>query len=185
MGQSTSQDVLHIKKYPNRRYYDTTRSRHITMGEVHDLICEGRDVVVTDSKSGADITNVLLLQILLEKDHPKLDIFPSSILHMMVRTDQSALKATMESFFGPMFKMMSQSQRQFDTYLRQAMNTGMPNPMNWAAAMMNAFSPNQDNHQEDEEAEATPAPQQETISELQEQVAELNKRLENLQKPNS
>lgn len=140
MDQNEPQDVLQIKKYPNRRYYDTTRSRHITLQEVHDLILHGRDVCVTDSKSGTDITNVVLLQILLEKDHPKLDVFPSSILHMMVRANHQALRASVDALFGPFLNLMSQSNRQMESYWRQAQR-GMVNPMEWTEYLMKAFSP--------------------------------------------
>lgn len=140
MDQNEPQDVLQIKKYPNRRYYDTTRSRHITLQEVHDLILQGRDVTVTDSKSGSDITNVVLLQILLEKDHPKLDVFPSSILHMMVRANHQALRSSVEAFFSPFLNIMSQSNRQMEHYWRQAQR-GMVNPLEWTESMMKAFTP--------------------------------------------
>ena len=46
---------LDIRKYPNRRYYDATRSRHLTLPEIRNLIRDGYDVTVTDSRSGADI----------------------------------------------------------------------------------------------------------------------------------
>ena len=47
---------LIIKKYPNRRYYDATRSRHVTFEELHSLVRDGYELQVTDSKTGEDIT---------------------------------------------------------------------------------------------------------------------------------
>ena len=61
-------EVIQIKKYPNRRYYDTSNSRHVTLQEMHDLIVSGKDICVTDSRNGDDITNLVLTQILLERD---------------------------------------------------------------------------------------------------------------------
>ena len=72
--------VLQIKKYPNRRYYDATRSCHVTLQEVYDLVRDGQDVCVTDSRTGEDITNLNLMQDMLEKDQPKLDVFPSRVI---------------------------------------------------------------------------------------------------------
>src|SRR3990172_5532526 len=140
MFDGLSLEVIQIKKYPNRRYYDATNSRHVTLQELHDLIVSGKDICVTDSRNGEDITNLLLTQILLERDEPKLDLFPSSVLHMMIRSNRQALRSTMERFFGPFLGLVSTSQKQFDAYLRQAMQTNVSSPMEWANRMMQAFS---------------------------------------------
>lgn len=132
--------MLQIKKYPNRRYYDATRSCHVTLQEVYDLVRAGHDVNVTDSKSGEDITNVILLQVMLEKDPPKLDVFPTSILHMMVRSNRQAVRTVFDGIFGPFMKVWTNSQRQFDTYVRSTMG-GVRTPMDWANDMMRAFMP--------------------------------------------
>ena len=57
---------LNIRKYPNRRYYDTTRSRAITLEEIHQFIRDGHEVQITDSKTDEDITAQILAQIILE-----------------------------------------------------------------------------------------------------------------------
>ena len=70
--------VFEIKKYPNRRFYDVTRSRHVTLNDLYELVQVGERILVTDSKTGADITNIVLTQIILEHDPPKLDLFPAA-----------------------------------------------------------------------------------------------------------
>ena len=139
MADNNAQSPIQIKKYPNRRYYDTFQSRHVTLQEVHDIIIAGRDVCVTDSRSGDDITNVVLMQILLEKDHPKLDLFPSTVLHMMIRSNRQALRNTVERFFGPFLGLMAASQKQFDAYLRKTMHGQMISPLDWAGGVFRAF----------------------------------------------
>jgi polyhydroxyalkanoate synthesis repressor PhaR len=174
-------EVIQIKKYPNRRYYDATRSRHVTLQDVHDLILNGRDVCITDSRNGEDITNLVLTQILLERDQPKLDLFPSSILHLMIRSNRHLLRSWMERFFGPFLGIVSSSQKQWDSYLRSAMRGQFLTPMDWAGGMMNAFtragqgSPNGFAHQADEEPPANGE-----IEELRRQVADLKSRLDQL-----
>ncbi len=81
---TTSGKLLEIKKYPNRRYYDATRSRHVTLEEINNLIRDGYEVRVTDSKTGQDITAKVLAQIILELDSPKLGIFPVPLLHRLI-----------------------------------------------------------------------------------------------------
>src|SRR5206468_2997082 len=73
--------VFEIKKYPNRRFYNVSRSRHETLNDLHELVQAGHQIHVIDSKTGHDITNVVLTQIILEHDPPKLDLFPAALLH--------------------------------------------------------------------------------------------------------
>ena len=140
MFDGSNSEVIQIKKYPNRRYYDATNSRHVTLQELHDLIVSGKEICVTDSRNGDDITNLLLTQILLEQDEPKLDLFPSSVLHVMIRSNRQVLRSSMERFFGPFQGLLKTSQKQFDAYMRQAMQTNMSSPMEWASRMMQSFS---------------------------------------------
>lgn len=91
-----SGEVIRIRKYPNRRLYDTSRSCHLTHDGVLGLIAEGKTVQVTDSRSGADITNVVLLQIIIERDPAKLQALPSALVHRAMRTEISELRAAAE-----------------------------------------------------------------------------------------
>ncbi len=58
-----------IKKYPNRRLYDTVESRYITLADVKRLVVERIDFVVVDKKSNSDITRSILLQVIAEQEH--------------------------------------------------------------------------------------------------------------------
>lgn len=137
--QGQRREVLQIKKYPNRRYYDASRSCHVTLHQVHDLILSGKDVCITDSKTSEDITNLVLTQILLEKDQPKLDIFPASIFHTMIRSDRQVLRGYVEQFLGPMVNLAAASRRQMEDYFRSASGGTLGTPMDWANRMMELF----------------------------------------------
>lgn len=84
-------EPVRIRKYPNRRLYDTSRSRHLTHDGVIALVAEGRAVQVTDSRSGADITNAVLLQIMIERDPEKLAAVPSELVIRAMRSDAGLL----------------------------------------------------------------------------------------------
>ncbi len=58
----------HLKKYPNRRLYDTTDSQYVTIEDVRKLIAEGESIHVEDSKEGSDLTRAVLMQILSEQE---------------------------------------------------------------------------------------------------------------------
>ena len=137
--QNPGREVLQIKKYPNRRYYDATRSQHVTLHDVHDLILAGKDVCITDSRTNEDITNLVLTQILLEKDQPKLDIFPTSIFHMMIRSNRQMLRGYVDRFFAPMLSMMATSQKHFEQFVRSASGGAFMSPVEWTNRMMEFF----------------------------------------------
>lgn len=66
IGDGMNEATRIIKKYPNRRLYDTHESRYITLNDVRKLIVDGRDVSVVENKTGRDITSAILLQVITE-----------------------------------------------------------------------------------------------------------------------
>lgn len=133
-----SSKLLRIKKYPNRRFYDTTNGGHLTLDELHQRIADGFDLIVTDSKTGEDITNVVLTQMLLDRHAAKLAIFPTPVLHQMIRTQQQFLGGVMEEFFKQTIAAQHAAQANWARMVR-GMFPGMPtnipqppNPMDWA-----------------------------------------------------
>lgn len=190
-----NKEVLHIKKYPNRRYYDASRSCHVTLHEVYDLIQAGHDVVISDSRNGEDITNLVLTQVILERDPPKLDIFPAWILHLMIRSNRHALRSFVDRVFGPMMELFATSQRQWESYIRDAMSGRFSSPLDWAQSMMTAFSPGQrtaattppagpDFQRPHPDTSGSDSPEQNgpaTLAELRKELETLTRRIESLQ----
>ena len=90
MGEKASYDtVITIKKYSNRRLYDTAHSRYLTIEELGELIQQGFDVQVIDSKTKEDITQAILTQIVMERDG--IYLFSSSFLHQVIRNREGIL----------------------------------------------------------------------------------------------
>ncbi|MFO0612567.1 MAG: polyhydroxyalkanoate synthesis regulator DNA-binding domain-containing protein [Polyangiaceae bacterium] len=85
---------LIVKKYPNRRLYDTDESRYITLDELTDKIKRGADVQILDAKSNEDLTRVTLLQVIVETKGAAL--LPTPVLAKLIRLDDDALG----EFFG-------------------------------------------------------------------------------------
>src|ERR1051325_1584923 len=77
---------LEIKKYPNRRFYDCSQSRHLKLEELRDLIKEGQEVRITEAQTGRDITAQVLIRILLELDPSALDSISVPILIGLIRS---------------------------------------------------------------------------------------------------
>ncbi len=87
-----------IKKYPNRRLYDTDESRYITLAEVKDLVMSGIDFKVVDSQNEQDLTRSILLQIIMEQEAGGQPIFTSPMLSRFIRFYGDAAQATLSTF---------------------------------------------------------------------------------------
>ena len=139
MAQSNpeSPQRLSIKKYPNRRYYDATRSRHVTFEELHSLVRDGYELQVTDSKSGQDITAKVLAQLIIDLDSPKLEVFPVPLLHGLLRSNQQAVTDFARRYFGGMVSSFLESQRDWEQHLQRMMGIkqAAPTMADWARIM--------------------------------------------------
>ena len=75
-----------IKKYPNRRLYDTIESRYITLADIRRLVVERIDFVVVDKKNNADITRSILLQVISEQEHLADPILSQEFMVSVIRS---------------------------------------------------------------------------------------------------
>lgn len=99
MTQSTAQETVRlIKKYPNRRLYDTQTSAYITLGDVKQLVLDGENFQVIDAKSGDDLTRSILLQIILEEESGGVPMFSANMLSQIIRFYGHAMQGVMGSF---------------------------------------------------------------------------------------
>jgi polyhydroxyalkanoate synthesis repressor PhaR len=87
-----------IKKYPNRRLYDTDTSTYITLAEVKHLVMASEPFVVRDAKSGDDLTRSILLQIILEEEAGGAPMFTEAVLANIIRFYGNAMQGFMGSY---------------------------------------------------------------------------------------
>jgi polyhydroxyalkanoate synthesis repressor PhaR len=87
-----------IKKYPNRRLYDTQTSSYITLADVKQLVLENEEFTVVDAKSEEDLTRSILLQIILEEEANGTPMFSSSALSQIIRYYGHAMQGMMGSY---------------------------------------------------------------------------------------
>jgi polyhydroxyalkanoate synthesis repressor PhaR len=108
-----------IKKYPNRRLYDTKTSVYITLADVKKLVVQGEEFQVVDDKTKEDLTRSILLQIILEEETAGVPMFSSDILTQFIRSYGNAMQGMLGAFlernmqlFGEIQKsMQEQSQK--------------------------------------------------------------------------
>ena len=87
-----------IKKYPNRRLYDTDTSSYITLVEVKQLVLDSQPFVVRDAKTGEDLTRSILLQIILEEEAAGAPMFTEAALANMIRFYGNAMQGFMGNY---------------------------------------------------------------------------------------
>jgi polyhydroxyalkanoate synthesis repressor PhaR len=87
-----------IKKYPNRRLYDTQTSTYITLADVKQLVLEQAEFQVIDAKSGDDLTRQILLQIILEEEQGGVPMFTPPVLSQIIRSYGNAMQGMMGSY---------------------------------------------------------------------------------------
>lgn len=99
-----------IKKYPNRRLYDTEESRYITLADVKDLVVNDIAFVVIDKKTGDDITRSILLQVISEQEQQGEAIMSQDFLSEIIRSYGTAVPSFMKSYLEQSLKMFLQQQ---------------------------------------------------------------------------
>jgi polyhydroxyalkanoate synthesis repressor PhaR len=108
-----------IKKYPNRRLYDTANSGYITLADVKQMVLENIDFQVVDAKSGDDLTRAILLQIILEEESGGVPMFSPEMLAQMIRFYGSAQQTIMGQYIEQNVKAFLAIQKKLQDQAKQ------------------------------------------------------------------
>ena len=157
-----------IKRYSNRKLYDTQESRYVTLEELEELIRAGREISVVDVSTGEDLTSVTLAQIILENERNHRATLPTAFLHQLIKHGEAWQDFVQKSLRSSLEGLMT-SQREADRVLREwASRAG------WLAAGGPAESVKTERRAEPAEADVL----REEVSVLREQLRALEERLE-------
>jgi polyhydroxyalkanoate synthesis repressor PhaR len=106
-----------IKRYSNRKLYDTQESRYVTLEEIEEMIRTGREISVVDAGSGEDLTSVTLTQIILENERTRRASLPAAFLHQLIKHGESWQEFVQKSMRASLEGMVS-SQRDMERIFR-------------------------------------------------------------------
>lgn len=112
-----AQTIRIIKKYPNRRLYDTEISSYITLEEVRQLVLDGETFEVRDAKSGEDLTRSVLLQIISEHEEKGQPMLSPRLLSQIIRFYGDSLQGFMGPYLERSLEVFLDQQQQFRTQL--------------------------------------------------------------------
>ncbi|HRR42431.1 MAG TPA: polyhydroxyalkanoate synthesis regulator DNA-binding domain-containing protein [Syntrophales bacterium] len=132
-----------IKKYSNRRLYDTEKNRYITLQQVADLIKEGRQVEVIDAKSNDDVTSYILTQVILEGARKKNFLLPVPLLYLFIRYGETILSEFFDKYLHQVIKnyltYKNTMDEQFANWLNLGVNLAGGKPISESASLQPLF----------------------------------------------
>lgn len=119
--------TVQISRYPNRRLYDRDRSKYVSLDDIEAMVRAGKNVEIRDSQTGEDLTKAVLVRIIVERNPEKMDMFPTAMLHFMLRSNE-----VMTDFLRDYF-------RHGLTYLEHLQHHPTATPMHWVRAWLDGL----------------------------------------------
>ena len=133
---AASAELRLIKKYPNRRLYDTRTSSYITLADVKELVLRHEQFQVVDAKTGDDLTRSILLQIILEEEAGGMPMFTSDLLSQLIRFYGNAMQGMVGNYLEKNMQTFVQVQKQLQEQSRSMYgDNGKINKDLWAQFM--------------------------------------------------
>lgn len=114
-----------LKKYPNRRLYDTENSTYVTLSDVADMIRKGYQVEVIDLKSSQDVTAFILTQIIMEQAKKNNTLLPVSLLHLIIRFGENILSEFFEKYLEQIIQSYLNYKKNMEEQFRICLELGI------------------------------------------------------------
>ncbi|HEX7872204.1 MAG TPA: polyhydroxyalkanoate synthesis repressor PhaR [Sphingobium sp.] len=186
---SESGQTVIIKKYANRRLYDTETSSYITLDLLSQMTREGRDFVVVDAKTGEDITHNVLTQIIMEEEQRGENMLPVSFLRQLISLYGNSMQSLVPQYLEASMDAFRKNQMQFQQAMEGAFAGGPfaeiakrnMEMFNAAAVAFKAGAPVVPNAPAPTESKGEGQTAQE-VAELKAQLAALTSKIDNLNK---
>ena len=181
-----------VKKYANRRLYNTESSSYITLDNLADMVRQGRDFVVYDAKSGEDITRGVLTQIIVEEEGKGHNLLPITFLRHLIGFYGDQMQNVVPRFLDQAMGALAQQQEQVRTAMQKTMGSigtmfpfgNMEEVSRQNMAMMErAFSLFTPFYRGGSAAEPGPSTQAQEVADLLAEVESLRRQLEEAKKP--
>lgn len=116
-GNGSNGDRIVIKKYANRRLYDTSASAYVTLEHLSELTRQGKEFIVQDAKSGEDLTRAVLAQIIFEQENKKEGVLPVSFLRQLIQFYGDNFQAMLPAYLEMSMKTFNQQQEKWRDYM--------------------------------------------------------------------
>ena len=125
MAESDKTDPITIKKYANRRLYNTSTSKYVTLDDLAEMVKEGTEFQVVDAKSGDNITHSVLTQIIFEEENKGQNLLPVSFLRQLIQFYGDSLQTMVPNYLEASMDAFSKNQDRMREYMQGAMGHSM------------------------------------------------------------
>jgi polyhydroxyalkanoate synthesis repressor PhaR len=173
-------DVVIIKKYANRRLYDTESSSYITLERLAEMVRQKRDFKVVDAKTGEDITHNVLTQIIMDEESRGSTMLPINFLRQLIGMYGNSMQSMLPQYLEASMEAFQRNQSQFQNALAGAFTGGPFAEM--ARRNMELFQNAGSKSDEKPATEASPAGRDDEIERLRAELANLQAKVEKLVK---
>jgi polyhydroxyalkanoate synthesis repressor PhaR len=126
MANTKNDSPTVVKKYANRRLYDTGRSSYVTLEDLCDMVKEGYDFVVVDAKSGEDITRQVLTQIIMEQESKGENLLPINFLKDLIGYYGNGVQGVIPNYLEQTMEVFKANQDQFQEQLNGSFGGAFP-----------------------------------------------------------
>ncbi len=191
--QAGSEPVI-IKKYANRRLYNTSTSSYVTLDDLAGMVRQSQDFIVYDAKTNEDITRSVLTQIIVEEEAKGTNLLPVSFLRQLIALYGDSLQALVPKYLEHSMSSFTQNQERMRQYINNALGGMFPfgsleelsrrnmEFMNTAFSAFNPLMAGKEGAKPAAEPKPTPPPANESgkdaLSELQKKIDALQKQIE-------
>ena len=118
-------DMIVLKKYANRRLYDTQQSAYVTLSDVADIIRSGKTIKAIDAKTKEDVTAFVLTQIILDEAKNHNALLPAPLLHMIIRYGENVLNEFFENYLEQTINAYVTYRSRADEQFKKWLEVGM------------------------------------------------------------
>ena len=122
---------LIIKRYGNRRLYNTETQSYVNYKELTKLVREGQDVKIIDSTSKEDVTKAVLIQLILEEEKDKKTILPTPFLFQLLRSREDSVQDFFRNHLSASFDAYLKTKEEFDKRFRTILDMAVSAPQMW------------------------------------------------------
>ena len=188
-SRSSQKDVITIKKYANRRLYNTRTSSYITLDYLAKMTREGQDFKVIDAKTGADITHNILTQIIMDEESSGQHMLPVGFLRELISMYGNSMQSMIPQYLEASMQSFRQNQEKFQDAIKGSIAA---NPLTKLAeqnmallraasgAMMPGAAKKPDDAQTVSQAQTGSQKDKQEISALKAQLAEMQKKIDRM-----
>lgn len=126
MNDTPQQEPIRIKKYANRRLYNTATSSYVTLDDLSVMVRDGQDFTVVDAKTNADITRSVLTQIIFEEESKGQNLLPVNFLRQLIALYGDSLQAIVPNYLEYTMQAFGRNQERLRSTMTEAMGGMFP-----------------------------------------------------------